>query len=437
MTNEDSRLFETDEIIKQNNKAYLKGEGFITAQEGVFSPSTAKPEGGWGVPGLKEVKGGRTKEEEWETLGSAHLESDLIMDKNTKAIFRRISSVIKSKEESIRTSITKVSSKLDSIEKNIADLNKARFSNSVNLLAESLDSLTERVDTLDETTKEKLDEVSLEASSAHDKELILRRESFEQLELLETTISEVIENSSALKESVECLTQALKLQNDSFNHLKNSHAKQIESIRESLEATKRQTAVSPGFEHFKIMSNHRINNLEETIKKLQDQISTLQKELKVREEAPSSNLFLGITIIILALFVAVLWVSNSANTPTETTSTNLENTSFTQNAVTTNQIYPTIGTLNLPINFKGDIVWRSSYFSGGNDVRSVFSYKPTNKTSLNKRQAQTSQKEIMKYVCSTPATQEFLYKNLRFDCVIENWRNEAIHQFYVTKESCR
>ncbi len=345
--------------------------------------------------------------------------------------------------------------KIEELEERLFLAEKAQTlsSEEVNSLNESGEAEQSQKVASDEL-ENKFSEIDIGISSAHTKIIIIRRELYEKINQLNVSLTKDISNIRASINYIEEKTDLAQadvdalecVHHDEFGFLKGSLdnlrgslrevKKQIESIKESLEATKRQTAISPEFEHFKTMSNHRINNLEGTIKKLQDQISALQKELKVREEAPPSNLFLGIAVIILALFVVVLWASKSENTPTKITSTNPENTSLAQN-VTTNQIYPTIGTLNLPINFKGDIVWRSSYFSGGNDVRSVFSYKPTNKTSLNKRQAQTSQKEIMKYLCSTPVTQEFLYKNLRFDCVIENWRNEEIHQFYVTKESCR
>lgn len=148
MSSDDSnRYFGVDEIINQNNEAYLKGVGFVTAPEDVvFTPSSAKPEQGWGVHGLKETKGGRTKTEEWETIGSAHLESDLIMDKNTKAIFHRVDSVLKAKEVEIKAQLSQISQKLASVEKDVKDLNKARFSQSVNILAEDLDKLKESLE---------------------------------------------------------------------------------------------------------------------------------------------------------------------------------------------------------------------------------------------------------------------------------------------------
>lgn len=55
------RYYDTADVISQNNRAYLKGVGFVVAEEGPFSPSTAKPEGGWGVHGPAETKGGRTR----------------------------------------------------------------------------------------------------------------------------------------------------------------------------------------------------------------------------------------------------------------------------------------------------------------------------------------------------------------------------------------
>lgn len=53
-SDDSNRYFGVDEIINQNNEAYLKGVGFVTAPEDVvFTPSSAKPEQGWGVHGPK------------------------------------------------------------------------------------------------------------------------------------------------------------------------------------------------------------------------------------------------------------------------------------------------------------------------------------------------------------------------------------------------
>lgn len=106
------RYFDTADIISQNNRAYLKGEGFIVAEEGPFSPSTAKPDGGWGVHGPAETKGGRTTEEEWEPIGSVLSESDLVMDRNTKAILRRLQSALNKENKNFSEALAKNSKEL-------------------------------------------------------------------------------------------------------------------------------------------------------------------------------------------------------------------------------------------------------------------------------------------------------------------------------------
>lgn len=205
--------------------------------------------------------------------------------------------------------------------------------------------------------------------------------------------------------------------------------------------------------------NQNIDSLNRKAEKSEIRTSSLEQEnlflkekIKNLEEPPSDNFlkFILFTIVV-ALFVAVVWVSSSSDKAAQTSSGNpyysgsLENSAPNQYPTTGSfrderqhpTQYPTIGTLNLPIQFKGKMEWDISYFSGGDDVKAHFQIKSSYRTYLSKEQLNLRQKEITKYLCSTPTTQEFLNKNLRFDCVIENWRNEKIRQFYVTREDCQ
>ncbi|WP_289171319.1 hypothetical protein [uncultured Parasutterella sp.] len=176
----------------------------------------------------------------------------------------------------------------------------------------------------------KFSEIDIGISSAHTKIIIIRRELYEKIDQLNVSLTKDISNIRASINYIEEKTDLAQadvdalecVHHDEFDFLKGSLdnlrgslrevKKQTESIKESLEATKRQTAISPEFEHFKTMSNHRINNLEETIKKLQDQISTLQKESKGRKEHNDSSddiakgfVFAVVLIIIMLGFVSL------------------------------------------------------------------------------------------------------------------------------------
>lgn len=302
-SDDSNRYFGVDEIINQNNKAYLKGVGFVTAPEDVvFTPSSAKPEQGWGVHGPKETKGGRTKTEEWETIGSAHLESDLIMDKNTKAIFHRVDSVLKAKEIEIKAQLSQISQKLTSVEKDVKDLNKARFSQSVNILAEDLDKLKESL-------KERLSKVDIGISSFYTKETILRRDLDEKILQIDKILKELIDEIKANNKNRNLKTDSLE---EELKLSKQSYSRELAFLKDTIEAIKRQTAFGPEFEHFKTMSNHKISQLEGTINSLQDQISTLQREMIAnKQEQPSDGSTLkgfvwgGILFIVIMGFISL------------------------------------------------------------------------------------------------------------------------------------
>jgi hypothetical protein len=305
-SDDSNRYFGVDEIINQNNEAYLKGVGFVTAPEDVvFTPSSAKPEQGWGVHGPKETKGGRTKTEEWETIGSAHLESDLIMDKNTKAIFHRVDSVLKAKEIEIKAQLSQISQKLTSVEKDLKDLNKARFSQSVNLLAEDLDNLKAALE-------ERFEKAEIGISSAHTKEVILRRDLYEEISKLKETVKELEDDVKVnIDGPEEAYLKACSLEEE-IKLIKQSHNRNLSYLKDTVEAIKRQTAFGPEFEHFKTMSNHKISQLEGTINSLQDQISTLQREtIANKQEQPSDGNTLkgfvwgGILFIVIMGFISL------------------------------------------------------------------------------------------------------------------------------------